>query len=223
MRALIIANGAGRARRQLRLLARSVDLIIAADGGAEAAARAGVRPHLLVGDMDSITPATRARLRRARVELHTVPVEKDLTDTELALGIARERGATNVTLAAAFGGRVDHAVANLFLLLLARGMGIRLTLVDGRTEARLAEGRTVLHGAVGDLVSLIPLSDAVENITTFGLQYPLTNERLVRGATRGMSNVIVEVPAGLGRVESGDLLVVHTRRRLVRAPRRRGA
>ncbi len=220
MRALIIANGASKARGQLRLLARSAQLIIAADGGADAAARAGVRPHLLVGDMDSVSPATRARLTRAGVEIRTVPAAKDLTDTELALQIARQRGATDVTLAAALGGRADHALANLLLPLLAHRMGVRLTLVAGRTEVRLADGRVQLDGAVGDLVSLIPLSEVVERVTTFGLRYPLVGERLARGETRGISNVIAALPAGLDPLGSGDLLVVHTRRRLPRASQR---
>jgi thiamine pyrophosphokinase len=146
---------------------------------------------------------------------------KDQTDTELALGIAREHGATEVVVAAPFGGRVDHAVAHIFLLFLARKMGIGMRLVDADTEARLVEGRTVLDGAAGDLVSLIPLSARVEGITTFGLRYPLAGARLVRGTTRGISNVIVKTPAGLARVRAGDLLVVHTRRRPLRASRRR--
>jgi len=220
VRALIIANGASKARGQLRLLARSAQLIIAADGGADAAARARVRPHLLVGDMDSVSPATRARLTRAGVEIRTVPAAKDLTDTELALQIARQRRATDVTLAAGLGGRADHALANLLLPLLAHRMGVRLTLVAGRTEVRLADGRVQLDGAVGDLVSLIPLSEAVEHVTTFGLRYPLVGERLARGETRGISNVIAAVPAGLDPVGSGDLLVVHTRRRLPRKSHR---
>lgn len=221
MRALVIANGAGSARGPLRRLARAARLVIAADGGAEVAWGAGIRPDLLVGDMDSITPATRARLARAGVRLRVVPREKDLTDTELALDVAREHGATEVVVAAPFGGRVDHAVAHIFLLLLARAMGIRMCLVDGDTEARLADGRTVLDGAVGDLVSLIPLSPRVEGITTFGLRYPLAGERLVRGRTRGISNVIVTSPAGIERVRAGDLLIVHTRRHVPRAPHRR--
>lgn len=218
MRALIIANGTHRAREQLRRLARSVTLIVAADGGADVAAGAGIRPHLLVGDMDSITPATRARLAGAGVTLRLVPREKDLTDTELALRVAREHGATEVVVAAPFGGRVDHTVAHVFLLFLARAMRLQMSLMDGYTEARLADGRTVLDGAVGDLVSLIPLSARVVGITTFGLRYPLARAGLVRGTTRGVSNVIVETPAGLERVRAGDLLIVHTRR----SPRRAG-
>ena len=71
---------------------------------------------------------------------------------------------------------------------------------------------------VGDLVSLIPLTPLVEGISTVGLRYPLRDEPLVRGATRGMSNVVVARPAGLAAVGAGDLLLVHTRKRL-RSPR----
>lgn len=211
MRILIIANGTGGARRQLQSLARSADLVIVADGGAEIAARAGVDPHLLVGDMDSVTPATRARLTSRGIEIHATSPDKDQTDAELALEIAAGRGASDVWLAAALGRRVDHAMANLLLPLLARRLGVRLRLIDGRTEAYLVEGPVVLDAGVGDLVSLIPLSPVVEGITTVGLRYPLGDMPLVRGATRGISNVVVSIPAGLAGVGSGDLLLVHTR------------
>jgi thiamine pyrophosphokinase len=214
VRVLIVANGTGRYRRQLQLLARSADLVIAADGGADVAARAGVDPDVLIGDMDSVTPATRARLEARRADVREVPPEKDQTDAELALEIAAQRGASEVWLAAALGGRVDHAVANLLLVFLARQMGVRLSLIDGRTEACLVGGPVVLDARVGDIVSLIPLTPVVEGIKTVGLRYPLQNESLVRGATRGISNVVAATPAGLAAVGAGDLLLVHTRKRL---------
>jgi len=214
VRVLIVANGTGRSRRQLQLLARSADLVIAADGGADIAARAGVDPHVLIGDLDSVPPATRARLEAHGADICEVPTEKDQTDTELALEMAARRGASEVWLAAALGGRVDHAVANLMLLFLARELGVRLCLVDGRSEAYLVGGPFVLDARAGDLVSLIPLTPLVEGIKTVGLRYPLQDEPLVRGATRGISNVVVARPAGLAAVGAGDLLLVHTRKRL---------
>lgn len=156
---------------------------------------------------------TRARLTAAGTELRIVPPEKDLTDAELALEVAAERGATEVVLAAALGGRVDHALANLLLVLRARELGRRMRLIDGRTEAYLVEGPLVIEGERGDLVSLVPLSPTVEEITTFGLRHPLAGERLGRGATRGISNVIDAIPAGIDRVGGGDMLLIHTRRR----------
>jgi thiamine pyrophosphokinase len=189
-------------------------LVIAVDGGADIAARAGVDPDILIGDMDSVTPATRARLEARGTDVREVPAEKDQTDTELALEIAAQRGASEVWLAAALGGRVDHAVANLLLVFLARQLGVRLCLVDGLTEAYLVGGPFVLDARVGDLVSLIPLTPVVEGIKTIGLRYPLQDESLVRGTTRGVSNVVVATPAGLAAVGAGDLLLVHTRKRL---------
>lgn len=216
MRVLIISGRPGRAAHYIALLARSVDLVIAADGGAETAARAGIRPHVLVGDMDSATLETRRRLVRAGTRLHVVPSAKDLTDTELALALARDRGATDATVVAALGGRVDHSLANLLLPLRAKRWGIRLRVVEGRTHVHLAGTSLMLEGEPGDVVSLIPLSEVVLDITTTGLRYPLKNDRLVRGGTRGLSNVIVDLPAGLEHVGKGDLLVVHIQQHLPR-------
>ena len=68
-----------------------------------------------------------------------------------------------------------------------------MRLLDGRQELRLLRGggSLELHGSPGDVVSLIPLNEAARGITTRGLEYPLTNENLLLGATRGVSNVLL--------------------------------
>jgi thiamine pyrophosphokinase len=195
----------------LRQLAESSDLVIAADGGAEAAGSAGIVPHLLVGDMDSVTSEARTRLVAAGTESHIVPAAKDFSDTELALQLAVERGASDIGLAAGWGGRMDHAVANLCLLLRAKRQGVRMCLLDGDTEASLVGGRTSLAASRGDLVSLIPLSQVVEGITTHGLRYPLAGDSLIQGSTRGLSNEVISLPAEVEQAGSGDLLLIHTR------------
>jgi thiamine pyrophosphokinase len=57
--ALIICNGEPPSRALARKLAAQVDLIVAADGGADVARRFGIRPHVIIGDLDSITAATK--------------------------------------------------------------------------------------------------------------------------------------------------------------------
>jgi thiamine pyrophosphokinase len=66
-----------------------------------------------------------------------------------------------------------------------------------------------LVGSVGDLVSLLPLGDAVVGVTTDGLVYPLDDEPLPAGTPRGLSNVIASAGASVG-LRSGRLLVVET-------------
>ena len=59
------------------------------------------------------------------------------------------------------------------------------------------------------MVSLLPLDTAVVGITTERLRYPLRNETLLVGPSRGLSNVRLEADAAV-TVRLGRLLVVET-------------
>lgn len=189
------------------------DMIVAVDGGADALARIGVTPSLLIGDLDSISAPVLADLESRGVESVRLQTAKDETDTEAALRLAVERGATEITVFNALGGpRLDHLVGNLLLLTAPWLDGIKVTLVDGLHEALLARGDAVVGGRMGDTVSLLPLSSEVADVRTEGLLYPLRGERLLQGATRGVSN---EMTGGQARVThgAGTLLLVHYRGR----------
>jgi thiamine pyrophosphokinase len=189
--------------------------VIGADGGARRIERAGRLPDLIVGDGDSLDPDELERFgeRGTAVQLH--PVEKDESDTELALRAALEHGATHVRLLGALGGeRVEHAIANLLLLAAGWLDGVDAgLLVGGSTIRRIGTvdgpGSTPLAGRVGDYVSLLPLDDPVQGIFTHGLRYPLDGESLPLGSTRGLSNQKLAQEAEV-RSERGRLLIVET-------------
>lgn len=194
-----------------------VDLVVAADGGAVAAVRLGLRVDFVVGDMDSLAPERLAELRAAGVAVHTFPAEKDESDAELAIAAALERSARRITVLGAFGGpRLDHALANVGLLAMPALEGVDVDLLDARTRVsalvasdpsrRPVERR--LPGRIGDLVSLLPLGADVDGVTTTGLLYPLTDEPLRAGPARGLSNVRTG-PATVS-VRRGFLVIVET-------------
>lgn len=193
MRAVIIASGWLNEPGLARMMIRADDLTIAADGGAEHFRTLGLLPHVLVGDLDSITPPTLAFLEAAGVEILRYDPRKEYTDLELALRLAQERGASQVLVLGAAGSRWDQTIASLLLPAAADLQDMEMRLVDGRQELRLlrAAERLELHGSPGDIVSLIPLSTTAEGITTQGLEYPLADETLRLGATRGVSNVLL--------------------------------
>jgi thiamine pyrophosphokinase len=221
MRAVVVAGGRlGLSRSRLSSLLRGADLVVAADGGAARLHAAGYLPHAVVGDLDSLDPDTRRALAAHGVTFDVHPREKDKTDLELALLLAAERGATKIDVLGTLGGpRQDHAAGNLLLLTHPTLAGLNVTMLDARHQFFVLSGGGTrdVHGAAGDYVSLIPLSDPVEGIATTGLAYPLRDERLAMGPSRGISN---ELSAGRATiaVSSGRLLVaVHHR------PRRRAA
>jgi thiamine pyrophosphokinase len=203
--AVIVANGALDANARLRGLWQGAGLRLAADGGARhAREQLGLAPQVVIGDLDSLDQETRVWLEQQGAEFIRFPRAKNETDLELALSLALERGAEDVTLLGAFGGRVDQFLANVLLLTHATGV----TIADTAGEVSAGTRHATIEGTIGDTVSLIPIDERVEGIITSDLEYPLREEDLLRGSTRGISNRLTATRAEV-RWEKGLLLVVH--------------
>ena len=191
-------------------------IVLAADGGARKAVELGLAPRVVIGDGDSLAAAEVAELRARGTEVLLFPAEKDESDTELALREAVARGAHRILVLGSFGGtRLDHALANVALLALPELEGRDVALSDGTSTVRLigradGPGELRITGASGELVSLFPLDPTVEGIVSAGLRYPLHDESLRIGPSRGLSNELVGPEARIA-TRRGRLLVVHTR------------
>ena len=209
-RALIFANGSLTDLEAARGLLRPGDYLVAADGGARHLASLGLRPDLLVGDLDSLTAQEVAGWGKQGVEILRFPPEKDETDLELALQITISRGYSDLTLLAALGGRIDQTLANIFLLGLPGLEKALVRLDDGRDELFLIHTRAEVHGKAGEIVSLLPLGGPAHGVTTRGLRYPLREESLFPERTRGISNELLADQAEVS-LREGVLLCIHTR------------
>ena len=190
----------------------AAELTIAADGGAESLERIGRGPQVLIGDLDSVDPRLEERLEQGGTRVERHPVDKEASDTELAVEAAFAAGATEVTLLGATGGeRLDHELANLLLLADRAFAGRGLTAVRGAARVTALHGgdRHELGGSPGDLVTLLPVGGDAEGVTTDGLRWPLDAATLELGRSRGLSNEVVTSPASV-RLETGVLLVIET-------------
>ncbi len=187
--------------------------LICADSGGGTALNWGLKPDVVVGDLDSIASADLARLKELGVPVQAAQSEKDETDLELALYTALEAGATDLTILGGLGGRLDHTLGNLYLLAAPRLMeaGVKVRLLAEREEVFLLRGgeRLELAGQTGELLSLLPLSAQAVGIRTEGLYYPLQAETLYLGLSRGLSNLFTASSAHIS-LDQGLLLVIHT-------------
>ncbi|MBO0793342.1 MAG: thiamine diphosphokinase [Ktedonobacteraceae bacterium] len=211
MHIVIFAGGTIRPGRLVDAAISGADLVIAADRGAVTALAYGCTPAFVVGDFDSLD-LPHGELEQLGSTLVRVAAEKDETDTELALDLALEQGATAITVLGWLGGeRFEHTLANV--LLLAGFATVPIRLVDGPSVCWLLRGpgRAVIDGVPGDLLSLFPLSGEARGVRTTNLAYPLRGEVLRFGRSRGISNVLngTQVEVSL---EAGLLLVVQTAR-----------
>jgi thiamine pyrophosphokinase len=210
MRAIIFANGHFPDASHAHDLLRPDDLIIAADGGTRHALTLGVVPHVVIGDLDSISPDELAVVEAAGGQIVRFSPRKDETDLELALLHAARRGATEIVVLAALGGRLDQTIANLLLLALPELRGLDVRVVEGPQTAFLIHAGhdgARIEGHPGDTVSLIPLGGDAVGVTTEGLEWPLHGDTLRFGPARGVSNVLAGEQAWV-RVREGLLLCV---------------
>ena len=178
------------------------DLVIAADAGYRVCQQAGIVPDLLLGDFDSMDQPDFPNIRRS-------PVEKDDTDTMLAVKTALEEGCDTVYIYGGTGGkRLDHTLANLQTLLFIRRRGARGYLYDDDFVWTVLENEslTIEKTVEWGLFSAFCLGDRAEGIDEVGFQYPLKDAVLTPEFPLGVSNHILE-PAATITVRKGALAV----------------
>ncbi len=205
----VVANGEMRDLSFLRdcLASLKPAAVICADGGARHVHALGMAPDIIVGDLDSLDPhiARWCSDRGARILRHDA--EKDETDTELALEEALALAPAEICLFGALGRRLDHALANLHLLVRGTDRGVRTRILDPWCEAFVLRETAVLEGEPGQTVSLLPFCGAVTGVTLEGFAYPLRNAVMEPGKPYGVSNVL-QRRQGRIHLETGTLLVI---------------
>ena len=179
------------------------DLVIAADAGYRTCRELGIVPDLLLGDFDSMEqPEDFANIHRS-------PVEKDDTDTMLAVKTGLEQGCGEFYLYGGTGGRrLDHTLANLQTLLYLRRRGARGYLYDNDFVWTVIENETIRVDKTVEwgLLSVFCLGDRARGVAETGVQYPLQGAELTAEFPLGVSNHILEPVAAVG-VETGALAV----------------
>lgn len=210
MRFLIMANGDYGELEWYRERRRSCDRLICADGGAAWAGRLSMLPDWVIGDMDSISKADRELLERSGTVFHIYPQEKDYTDTQLAMTLAAQNEASEITVWGGMGNRLDHTLANLFSAGLHVQHGIDVRFEAPAVTVYLVRDRLVLCGRAGETVSVLALGDRAAGVVLQGFRYPLNGVVLEGNLPCGISNVITSSES-LIQVASGVLAVFYYR------------
>jgi thiamine pyrophosphokinase len=185
--AVVVANGRLRWTPELVDLARNAHALIAADGGANHLARIGLRPQVVVGDLDSIQPATRRWLGE---ECMLDRPDQDHTDLEKTLDYTlRELGAGSVHVLGALGRRIDHTIGNLGLLTRYH-LGPGLVFRDGRELMLAVEGELALPAVAGETWSFWTFDPAVR-VSLEGVRWPVEQASLTISQRPSISNQAV--------------------------------
>ncbi|MGB9521916.1 MAG: thiamine diphosphokinase, partial [Anaerolineales bacterium] len=205
------ANGQAQAIQTAWRYCQPADWLIAADGGWHHLQALHLQPDVLIGDFDSVSPQELQSIQSQGIKTIQHPRRKDETDLELALRYAVQHGSSRITIVGGLGARWDQTLANMLLLTQKEFQDIPISLVDGNqvlfTINASTRSKAHIEGHPGDTVSLLPLMGDVYGITTSGLEYPLNNETLPFGSTRGVSNALLQSTATVF-IRSGILMIV---------------
>ena len=202
MTACVFANGKLTYSKKIKEIVQTCNLIIGANGGSKHIATLGLKPHLLVGDMDSLTSPPWENDKN--IERAVWPQDKNKTDTELAVDRAILSGCDKILLFGGLGGRIDHTLGNIELAVKYPG---RIEILDdnGKLVALDSSKKHTLYGKPGSIVSIIPFGSLVTKVNSQGLKYELKDLDMIPG-TRGISNEMVGDTASI-RFIYGILLV----------------
>jgi thiamine pyrophosphokinase len=185
-------------------------LIISADSGAEHARKLSLPVNAIIGDLDSISPETLRffeELRNPRCEIIKVS-DQEHNDFEKALSYLSERWNGSVRILGMTGGRTDHTLSNLSVMLRYSDKFSSIEAFDGEfvhSFLTTKNNHRSIECPIGTTISLMPFGEAV-GVTTKNLQYPLTSETLRLGQREGLSNISTASPVSIS-IESGALLI----------------
>jgi len=176
------------------------DTVVCADSGLNTAYRLGMPVHYFMGDFDSVSPEILEAYREGKVEGSEhcewvrYPKEKDYVDTQLVLEWILEKGADEITFLGATGGRLDHFLANVNILMLALKQKVPAYIVDSRNRIRLTDSTLSIErqDMYGKYLSLLPLTSTVTGVTLRGLKYLIEDYTLEVGIARAISNEMDE-------------------------------
>lgn len=186
------------------------DYVIACDSGAEYANRLNVKPNVILGDFDSYADDVTKLYGQA--EVLTFPVEKDDTDTMLAIKLAFERGYEHIIIVCALGKRMDHTIANIQSLNYIAshgGMGEIISATEHIRTLSAKEGCVLVSKNNKKSVSLFSLTDRCEGLTIKGAKYNVDNVTLTNDFPLGHGNSVVGDSASIS-IKSGVLLIIES-------------
>jgi thiamine pyrophosphokinase len=183
--------------------------IVAADSGLDHAVAAGLRPQMLVGDLDSISAHGKMWAYAHELEIDEFPADKDATDVELALARAAVVDATDLLVLGAIGDRFDHALGTIAALgspVLAGFESIRLLIGESTVHVVHRAHSISIDLPPNSLFSILALHGPCSGINVSGARWPLSAAALGPWSTRGVSNETTDLL--LIAVTDGTLTVV---------------
>lgn len=207
-RAVIVAHG--NISNDIISLIKPEDFLVGVDYGAVTILNHKLPLDLAIGDFDSVNKTEFEEISKKTKEIKTYNKDKDFTDTELALNYVIDHKYKDIVIIGAFGSRLDHTLANIFLVEKYAKKKIQLQLVDNRNCITLiAQKLQVEKDSKYKYYSIISLSD-FSIVSLSGFKYRIVKKTVVRGQTLCISNEL-SAKKGLIEIQKGQAILVKSR------------
>ena len=164
------------------------DIVICADGGIKSAEKAGIKPNIIIGDMDSFNDSLKKYEKNT--EIIKLPCKKDFTDLKEAVDKIISSGISELHIACVSDGRLDHYLANLHLLEYICSKECNATIYSSQNITFFCKDPNInLQMPQGfKYFSIIPVSPTLTNVNLKHLEYELTDGTLNRDVPISVSN-----------------------------------
>lgn len=207
MKGLIISSGHINDIQVILSASKDRDFILCADGGIRYAMKANLIPHAIIGDLDSTNDLELKFIEENKIPIIKYPVEKDYTDSELAIDYLIQKGAKDIVLIGVTGSRMDHTIGNILLLKKLYLCNVKGKIIDDNNTIYYSEGYLKLERVEDHYVSIIPLNTDGVIVSLKGFYYPLEDKHISYGSTLGISNKIIE-EYGEIFIKRGEALII---------------
>lgn len=195
------------------LKSEETEYIIGVDKGLLFLYKHGIKPDYIVGDFDSAPKEVIDYYKEdTNIPIREYNPVKDASDTENALRLCVGMRRRNIWILGATGARIDHLMANIQCLKIAREAGDEAVILDSHNRIRLMDESFVLkrEEAYGKYFSLFPLGGTVHDFNIKGASYPLSHHSLTPYDSLCVSNEFAEDEVDI-TFPFGDVILMETR------------
>lgn len=192
---------------------REFETIIAVDNGLKILNEVNIKPNHIVGDFDTVKSEILDLYKAdTSIKIHRFNPIKDNTDTDIAIRLAVELKSDEIIILGAIGTRIDHLLGNIHVLKYALDSNMECKIIDENNEIQLINKTTIIKKKeiTKKYISLIPLTEKVENINLKGFKYELENGTLTMGSSLGISNEVIAEEAII-EFNNGILIMINSK------------
>lgn len=163
--------------------------IVCCDGGIKNFYNSTILPNIIVGDFDSIDEKGKKFIEEKNIEKRVYNPIKNFTDTEAAIDIVLDMKFSEIIILGASGTRMDHTLANIFLLQKLFGK-TRAKMVDNHNIIEYVEkGEYFFKKDRHGYISVVAISKEIV-YSTDGMKYEADELKISTSEIRGVSNEI---------------------------------